>query len=53
MWNLDDANQRTKYFKLKNQIFLSSCRKTKLFDRKTWFFDQVPGDNVFLLPTLI
>ena len=36
----------------KTKFFDSYTRKPSFFDRKTWFFDQVPRNNMFMQPTL-
>ena len=51
-WN-SNLDRKTKYFKFRNQVFRSLYRKTKLFNRKTWFFHQAPGNHMSMQPVLI
>ena len=51
MWK-PDLDRKTKYLKLKNQVFWSPYRKTKSSNRKTKFFHQ-PSQNHIMQPVLI
>ena len=52
MWN-SDFYRKTKYFKLRKQVFQSVYQKSKFSDRKTWFFHQAPGNHMFMQRALI
>lgn len=39
-------------FQIENSSFTKSIPKTQVFRSKTCFFDQAPGNHVFLLPKL-
>ena len=47
-----DLDWKTKYFKLKNQVFWSPYQKIKSFDRKIKFFHQ-ESQNHIMQPALI
>ena len=53
MWN-SDLDWKTECFKSKKKFFFYSLfRKTKFFNRKTWFLQQAPGNHMFMQPALI